>query len=403
MSKKGLLLCSIISITALYGLSHVTYKKHNKLMTEMTSGINNTGYFIVKKQPQLELNMSGIKNTTHIKDKFGYDWILETNTDYLDIFNDIESITRLYSGSDETNKQYEDYLTDNHSLPLIIYSKVSNDNLHIEASSQPIKIKSSTSSINIPELQIIHYSDSKKQETVLLATSDITINHNGATTIYKKPRFLYSLPTNSASEISFKVDKVSVGNVSVADSVHATFSHTQNNSGNLDVSIKANFNNLSSVGDGNLTFDLRNISKNTLLDSINYAVEIALSGQDNDKNIDHTDELITLMNFARNDGSATFNFNAKKQGYIVEIETSLRFDPILRNAINEHNALSIIQAANLEAKLNIPSTLASSFISKVWLNRFVDDQMILVDKQQLRTDVKLNKMNATINGVKLKI
>lgn len=401
MLKKGILICGIVGIS---GITYYISDKYNTLMNEVVTSINSTGYFLANHKPELTLSLTSIKHTTKVKDKFGYDWILDTKTNYIDIFNDIESITKLSAGSKATKKYYKQYLANDNTLPVIVFSKIGDNSLTIEASSQPINIKSESASINIPELQIIHYSDNKKLETVLLATNDIKINHNGAMTIYSKPRLLYSVPKNNAeSEISFKVDNISVGNVSIADGILATFSHKQKENDNLDISINANFENLSSVGHGVLTFKLHNITKSTLLDAINLGVDMTLSGKRYDTNDDNTEQLMEFMRFAKNGGSATLNFDAKKQNHIVKIESSLKFDPVLKNAINEHNALSLLQAADFKAKLNIPKSFATSLVSPVWLDRFINDKMVLVDNQQLLTDMSLYKMNATINGVQLKI
>lgn len=401
MKKRILALLTITaSCSALYGYSYYKYEKSINLITER---INSTGLVTVFHEPKSSFTANGIVTKTIVKDKNSNHWLLDTNTKYVDVIGSVKSITTVKPATNVTMTQYEKFIdSKTGALPLILFTDVSADKFHAEASSQPLKLVDSGTTVSLPELQLIHDASSDYMESVILATGDITIDHNSAQTIYERPRLLLTQAKGEPLKTAVKIDGIKVGNVDIAEDITANFLQQEVTNKAYNLNLDASFKKLDDLSDGSIKISINNVDHETIFRAIDLGLKKSLSDQSNTSN-NNTDALLNLMEFAKKDGSLVFNMKAMSEKNEIDINSSIRFDPILRLAINENNAFSILQAAKVNANLSIPRSYAEIFINPTWLERFISDKLVFVDGGQLYSEVKIEKMNATINGKKINL
>lgn len=392
--KKIALATACIALVATGG----AYSFAKSTISDYRLAIKQAPLIEVAGETEADLNNGNIIFKTPVMDTDGFAWELVTITNLRDLsFSSVQSVSRLFATEEATIGQYAQFLdARTGALQALAITELSKSTIHAELSTHPIILVHDEATFSIPETQTIidiDRANPANREAVFIVTGDMSINLNGADTVFSKPRAL--LVGGDSNELGFKVDGISVGDVQLASNIDA--SYAQSSKGDLYSSnVQITAEQLAQMHSFSGSISLNNYGIETALDLVELAIDNAM--QTNTFNT--AQKLKTLFAFARNGGEIELSTSATNLNeQPVEINARLTFDEHMRHSIVDDNAFSITDAAILKAELNVPLETAAEYVNPMWLHQFITDRFLTLEGSQVKTTIEINKMDSVINGV----
>ncbi|MCC3803813.1 hypothetical protein IB292_02065 [Vibrio parahaemolyticus] len=338
-----------------------------------------------------------------ITDHAGFEWQSISKVDIAQDGIGLSLTSKAFAIDEATSKEYTNWLSaKNNSLNAIAETTITNNGLHSDVRFKPVSLNTPSGLITIPETAVIYDAElgSSKSSIVIAALGNVNVEAVGNNATFIKPRLKYQPETSSKQvHYSARFEGVNVGlvEVSKATEIDIVILPQKNNLFNLGVD--ANIEQLSNVKNIKSRLLLSNLDEKSLAELTNAAVT-AFSTDLASK----VKNLTALFNYAKVGGSAKLDITGEDlKGTGLLVDAKLGFDEDFRQGITTENAFSILDSAQLDAKVSLPVELATSLTGPVWMSTFINDGMALLVDDQVQTEISIRNMDAVVNGKTLSL
>lgn len=338
-----------------------------------------------------------------ITDHAGFEWQSISKVDIAKEGIGLTLTTKVFAIDDTTSKEYANWLSaKNNSLNAVAETTITNNGLHSDVRFKPVSLNTPSGLITVPETAVIYDAElgSSTSSIVIAALGNVNVEAVGNSATFIKPRLKYQ-PESGSKKIHYsaRFEGVNVGlvEVSKATEIDIVILPQKNNLFNLG--LDANIEQLSNVKNIKSRMLLSNLDEKSLAELTNAAVTAFSTDLDS-----KVKNLTALFNYAKVGGSADLDITGEDlKGIALLVNAKLRFDEDFRQGISTENAFSILDSAQLDARMSLPVELATSLTGPLWMSTFIKDGMVLLVDDQVQTEISIRNMDAVINGKTLSL
>lgn len=373
---------------------------------EFKEALSNSGYCMKTSEPKYSMNNGVMAVTSNCSDWYGHEWKIVSLLQ-LDFHNKgIYSQTKLIANSDDTVSVVSQIINPKtNALRATGFGVHKLNSDHVEVEFEPFQFVSEQNSINLPASVIIIDKDhiTKQTDVVFAPSDDVLIDTLGGVTNISKPRAMWNAIGTNSHTISVRSESISVGNVSVAVNPSAVITQKSHENA-LDLYINFTADSITNTDDVKFSFQANNLVPETSVELFKNATDLIQSSDTDNKTELTTKALENIFDLAANNANVKLNITADDYKPVnTNIDATLSFEKDSKNYINKNNAFSILESLIIDAKVELPTNVATMLMDPIWLQNFITDGLVQNKQGQLRSEIHFRDMTANINGKEINL